>query len=158
SEACQHADARAAPETWCRDYENLKILKLSSIWLAIGGLGVVACVWLTALLCRGNQRLLASVFGVQVRLVLASASVLIFAQGAILLYAVYMAETTLAGSIFPPLAGAIRMGAIAGGVAMAEAAAKLSPRLRISALALEVPRASHPKLWSFVDDIAAKVG
>jgi Zn-dependent protease with chaperone function len=152
SEVCLRANLRGALASMCETYWNLRLLRIGAIASGAGALALVTLVSLTAQLCGGDQRRLARIFAIEVRLVVAATCVLILAQGAILTYAAYV----IAGRL-PWFVGAIGLGALVGAFRMIRTAVKLSPRLKVFTIAQEMPRSSQPRLWAFVDDVASRI-
>jgi Zn-dependent protease with chaperone function len=157
-DACERADFRAQMASPCGTYENLQLLQRASICTAVGAFCTVLLVVVTARLCQGRRELLARTFGIEIRVVLISICILLLAQGAIFVYALYTAGSVLAHEVPIGILGGVGFGAVIGSYAMIKTALRVSSRFKAFAIGTESERSHQPRLWSFVDEIAAKVG
>jgi Zn-dependent protease with chaperone function len=85
-------------------------------------------------------------------------SVLVLIQGAILTYGAYLAESTAIQRVHFFLIGGIGIGALVGAVSLIRSSFKLALKQKHSVIGTTLNPTSHPVIFSFVQDIAKKLG
>ena len=142
----------------CHVLAQARLLFDASSLSALVVLALLAVIAFTARLCRGNQRRLAAVFGVQIQITLFVLAGLILVQGAILTYSVWIVEVVIFHLINIYVLAFLAFGTLVACGAMLWSLATMNLRFEASALALPVTRQDQPRLWRFVDDLATAIG
>jgi Zn-dependent protease with chaperone function len=156
--ACAIPDFRSTAEDLCGTYDNILLMRESSICLAAAGLILIFGIWVCARAARGNRRLLVALFAPGVKVVLILLCAIIAVQGAIAAYGIYILEVVLIERVHYFLVGGIAFGAILGSFKMIGAGFSLVKQKPIRALAVKIEPDEEPVIWSFLSEIAAQVG
>lgn len=152
------ADPEVANEAACQTYKNVLLLRSASIVALVAGLALLLVIFLAARLSATSRALLVNVFSPGIKAVLVILFGLILVQGAIATYGAYIFETTTLHRVHFVLIGGIGIGALAGAFAMIKAGFTISKRVSTSVIGKAFSTADEPQLWSFVREIATRLG
>lgn len=152
------ADPEVANEAACQTYKSVLLLRNASIVALVAGLALLLVIFLAARLSAASRVLLVNVFSPGIKAVLVILFGLILVQGAIATYGAYIFEATTLHSVHFVLIGGIGIGALAGAFAMIKAGFTISKRISTSVIGKAFSTADEPQLWSFVREIATRLG
>jgi Zn-dependent protease with chaperone function len=134
------------------------LLERLSVDTAAAMIAVLLLVWLTARLAQNNRALLASVFGAEIRLVLALTCLLIPAQGWILILSALVFGRMLPAATQLYVLAPVCFGVVSGLIGMLLAtvqAIRLPPQ---EIIGRAMARAEQPRLWALVDQVGEQIG
>jgi len=142
----------------CGSLFDVRLLRDASTGSALVVIALLAAIALASRLCRGHQRRLARVFGLQVRVTLLVLAGLVLVQGAILLYSAWIVGAVVFHLINIYALAFLGFGTVAACGAMLWSLVTMNLRPVGSQLAVPVSRKAQPRLWRFVDDLALAIG
>ena len=135
------------------------------LWMQNGSIisGVVAIVLLlsfvsAAIFAGKNRKRIALIFPPLVFISLLILSILVLAQGAILTYGAYLAESTAINRVHFVLIGLIGFGAFAGCIYLIRASYDLASERNLPIMGTPLAPETHPEIFSFVRALAEKLG
>lgn len=138
----------------CDQLGRVQFLKAASIYIGLFGLSIPVLFWLASTFVGNSRSRLAATFPPLVTLSILLLSLMVMAQGAILTYAAYVAESYLLGTIHFIVIGVIGLGALAGAFGLIKASTSVGRRLETRVIGQHLPRRTAPKLYSFVEKLA----
>ena len=142
----------------CAEFENILLLRSSSIYAGFLGIGIPSLFWFGSLLAGSNRSRLAFIFPMLTRIVVFLLAALVVMQGAILTYGAYIGESYAIGRVHFVLIGAIGLGAVFAALALVRAAFSLGKRLKTSVTGVALSSSSAPTLHRFVGELSTKLG
>lgn len=159
-EICAVEAARTVGEVraLCAEVWPISVLRRASIIAGIAGGSMPVLFWLAALVAGQHRQRIATIFPLVVRLSLIVLSLSLLAQGAILTYGAFLAESYFIGRVHFILIGAIGLGALVGAIGLLSASKSLSKRLETQVIGKRLSRKDAPRLHEFVTALANKLG
>ncbi len=157
AEGCPDPAFHAKWNSFCVAYPAFVVLRDSCFWTCAAALAAMAAVWLTGRLGRQSPGLLAALFGIEIRLVCILLSGLILVQGVILTIVAAGVEALAFKTVNGHLIAAVGFGSLFAALVMIRNAFRIAARFHSRALAAAVTRQAQPRLWQFIDAIAAKL-
>jgi Zn-dependent protease with chaperone function len=145
----------------CITYGHVMLLRNASIVIGLVSILMMAAIWGAAAYAKGSRDRLIMLFAPGMKVVIALLFFVIVGQAAVLTFGAFLAGFASTGRASVNLlrfivpAGAGGVAAAYGMVVAAMAALKPEPSTE---MAMELTREAQPRLWSFVDDIAQKLG
>lgn len=156
--AARASGKSADVEKLCSEADEISEAQLAS--LATAGVGVILILLIFgARAIAGTSRTrMALVFGPLIRVVMLLLSLSVLAQAALFIYSFYTVEVTAIHRIHAGLIAALGVGALVACWQLLKGAFAFFKSTPMLLRAVELPRETHPKLYKFVEDIAAKLG
>ena len=142
----------------CSEVNPVFWLKNSSIVSGIAGIALLMSFVIVARSAGQSRTKIAKLFPPLVFFSLFILSILVFVQGAILTYGAYLAETTAIQQVHFYLIGAIGIGALMAGFGLIKSSIKLASKQSMSIMGTTLDREKHSTLFSFISQIAEKLG
>ena len=146
-------ELRALVEESCQSFDYLQLMNDTSMLILISVLAFFAIVKIIAGVTGGNRRLNALVFPVLIPVSLLFISVLIFAEGIVITYALFELQALLMGKWFPVVTGAIGLGAAVLAFGVLAKTFTISSKTKIHQRAV-ILEDKNSELWTFVSAIA----
>ena len=142
----------------CAEFDNILLLRSSSIFAGLLGIGIPSLFWFGSLLAGSNRSRLALIFPALTRLVVFLLSVLVIMQGAILTYGAYIGESYAIGRVHFVLIGVIGIGAVFAALALVRATFSLGKKLKTTVTGVALSTNDAPAFHQFVGELASKLG
>lgn len=137
------------PTLWMHDWSIISGVVAISLLLSF--------VFFAVLAGKSRTRI-AKIFPPLVFCSLIILSALVLIQGAILTYGAYLAESTAIQRVHFVLIGGIGLGALVAAMKLIQSSFRLASKQKHSVVGTTLNSTSHPVIFSFVQDIAKKLG
>ena len=141
----------------CAQFDNIMLLRSSSIYAGLLGIAIPGLFWLGSLLAGTYRSRLALIFPVLTRLTVLLLSVLVIIQGGILTYGAYIGESYAIGRVHFVLIGLIGIGAVIAALALVSAAFRIGSKLQTTVSGIALSTSEAPLFHRFVGDLAKKL-
>ena len=145
-------------ESTCRMMGLVATMRIVAIATGVAGLALLGLFVLASRSAGTDRRKMTRVFRPLVGLSLVVLALLVFAQGAMLTFSVYLAEIMLIGRWHIYLVAAVGVGALAGGFMLLRACAELVRKAQQPVLGVALSRDTHPGAFAFAGDLASQLG
>ena len=150
--------ARGTIRAFCDSMAPILFLRDGSMYAGSLGAGLPILFWFASALGGQSRTRITVIFPALVRLSIVLLAVMVLAQGAIFTYAVWLGESHLVGRVHVQLILLVGFGAIVGAGGLISASLSVRPRLRMRVAGRQVTPESEPRLHSFVQALAARLG
>lgn len=158
SEVCAQPEIRNDMSGACEDSDRLGAMKSTSIWISGLALILIAGIKFAGIISRKNRLVLLWLFSPGLYLTIFATSILVLANAALLIGAIWYGETVFIGRIHVGVIVALGAGALVGVGAMLKASFAVFERVSSRELGKNASQKEAPQLWRYVKEIAKKVG
>lgn len=156
--ACTLRDQPEGLVQICSRYRLMTWMSRGAIATAAVGLELLALIAILGWQARRNLSLLWQVFDHGLQATLLALALLVTLHGVLAAGALYLFMTTFGSHIYPYQLGLIGVGAAFGVVTMIRACVRVLSHSSGGKLALSLDPGAHPEIWSFVTDLAERLG
>ncbi len=142
----------------CGTYNNLTLMRNSSIWAGAIGLALFFGIAIAGRVAQVNRTLLWVLFAPGLHATVVTVSGLMLVDAALLIAAIYYVETAFLGKFHVVMLGMIGLGAVAAVFAMIQSAFSVVRRASTTVVGKILEETDAPGLWNLVRATAAKIG
>lgn len=157
---CTPAVLAEAPglQELCNDVAPVLLLQKASLLSAVVAIALLLSFVVFAAIAGKDRQKITIVFPALVFVSLLVLSGLVLVQGAVVTYGAYLAESHAVGRVHFILIGGVGLAAVAAAFGLIGSSFKMAKKRKQSVLGTALTRQDHPRVYSFVDGIAEKLG
>lgn len=137
--------------------ESAQAIRMVAWWAAIGSLLYMLVVLIAGAVCKVSRKLLLAIFAPGLYISSIAISVIVVAQGFVLVGTLYYIEAAIIGRVHYFLLLLLAFAAILGAVTIIGETFNCVRRAKITVVGNSLKSEEYPHLWEFVSDIAKQV-
>lgn len=157
-EACSNAELATKLDEVCSAFSNVSAIQALALWTGVASVIFPFLVMLAGAVCKANRTLLLLIFAPGIYISNIVVSVLVIAQGAVLIGTVYYGEPALLGRIHYGYILLFGFAALAGAFYIIKSMFGLVKRAKTIVVGHSLKVEAYPRLWQFVNDLAKTTG